>query len=692
MNTQVIQSSLQAVTKRNDIILAVFLLAIIFMMVLPLPTLLVDTLIAINITLAIILLMISVYIKSPLAFSAFPAVLLISTLFRLALSITTTRLILLDADAGNIITTFGKFVVGGNVVVGIVVFSIITIVQFVVITKGSERVAEVAARFSLDGMPGKQMSIDSDMRGGVIDGQEARRRRQLLEKESQLYGSMDGAMKFVKGDAIAGIFIILINIIGGISIGSLQQDMDLGEAGHIYTILTVGDGLVAQIPALFIAITSGIIVTRVSTEESGNLGQDIGSQLLAQPKALLIGSGALLAFSMVPGFPTAIFLLLGILTAGVGFTLQRIDKRNSDLEGAFMEAVAESAKESVSANPMEGLATAAPLSVDICESLNSFFKHELMNRELSEVRNSLYTDLGIPFPGVHLRYKPRNKNESYEIRLHEVPVAEGEVRPGYLFVQDSEERLKMLNIPYEAANDFISQIPSVWVHHTYKHPLIEANIPFLNGYQVLAYHVSFVLQRHADEFIGTQETSQLLDQLLPKYPELVKEVRGVVPTQTIGGVLKRLVSEGISVHNLRSICETVLRFGKDEKDPSVLTEFVRADLRRQISHKFSNENNVLIAVLLDPQVEELVRNSIENSPAGDYLALAPDISQNLVDQIRAAFDDVAKHDSPPVLIAAQDIRRFVRVLLDPYIHRIPVLSYHELTPEVSIQPVNRIHL
>ncbi|MGB4876415.1 MAG: flagellar biosynthesis protein FlhA, partial [Candidatus Competibacter sp.] len=330
MTTAVLHHGLLKLTERTDVMLAVLLVGIIFMMILPLPTHLVDVLIAVSMSSGVILLMISVYISSPLAFSAFPSVLLLSTLYRLALSISTTRLILLQADAGQIVDTFGNFVVGGNLIVGLVVFLIITIVQFLVITKGSERVAEVSARFSLDAMPGKQMSIDSDMRAGVIDMDEARRRRGLVEQESQMFGSMDGAMKFVKGDAIAGLIIIVVNILGGVTIGVLQRGMSAADALHRYAILTIGDGLIAQIPALLISITAGIIVTRVSTEESTNLGADIGGQILAQPKALLIGAALLGAFALIPGFPSATFIALGLLVGGIGFILNSVAARAAE--------------------------------------------------------------------------------------------------------------------------------------------------------------------------------------------------------------------------------------------------------------------------------------------------------------------------------------------------------------------------
>ncbi|MCY4059017.1 MAG: FHIPEP family type III secretion protein, partial [Gammaproteobacteria bacterium] len=408
-----VQNVLYAITQRKDVLLASLLVAIIFMMILPLPTALVDVLIGTSMGIAVVLLMLAIYISSAGEFYAFPAVLLLSTLFRLALSITTTRLVLLQADAGAIIDTFGNFVVAGNLVVGMVIFLIITIVQFLVITKGAERVAEVSARFSLDAMPGKQMSIDGDMRAGVIDMDEARRRREKVEKESQLYGSMDGAMKFVKGDAIAGLIIIAINLIGGLVIGVTQRGMDLGQAMQVYSILTIGDGLVAQIPALLIAMTAGIIVTRVSTDETENLASDIGEQFGAQPKALLVAGALMVAFSLIPGFPAVTFLALATLTAGTGLLLLRASSRREagtaerEVSSILTPVSTETSSEAQIEAQLRGeqeISLGAPLLVDLSASLQEHIDMRSLNLEAAKVRRALYLDLGVPFPGVHVRF------------------------------------------------------------------------------------------------------------------------------------------------------------------------------------------------------------------------------------------------------------------------------------------------
>jgi type III secretion protein V len=541
---------------RSDLAVAILLVAVLFMIILPLPTQLVDALIAFNLCSAAVLLMVAVYIPTPVKFAAFPSVLLLSTLFRLALAISTTRLILLQADAGQIIQTFGEFVVGGNLVVGLVVFLIITVVQFVVITKGAERVAEVAARFSLDAMPGKQMSIDSDMRSGLIDMVQARERRRMLERESQLYGSMDGAMKFVKGDAIAGLLIIFINIIGGIAIGTLQRGLDLDQALEIYSILTIGDGLVQQIPGLFVSVTAGIVVTRVADDDSSNLGGDIASQIGAQPKALMVAGGILGGFAMVPGFPTLTFIALGVLVGGGGYLAYRRATRPAPTRGkGALPAVRASteAEASGEGNGESEFSITVPLMVDVATDVEDAISPDLLNEELARVRRALYYDLGVPFPGIHLRFNAQLPPSSYQILVEEVPVSQGQLRAGSLFVRETAEHLDMLGVPYEQADPFLPRLATIWVSSEHREQLTATGIAFMEGSSVLTYHLSFVLRKYAAEFLGIQETRFLLAQMEGSFGELVKEVQRLLPLQKIAEILQRLVSESISIRNLRAV-------------------------------------------------------------------------------------------------------------------------------------------
>ncbi|MFT7108635.1 MAG: type III secretion protein V [Psychrobacter glaciei] len=691
---------LTVIGKRNDIFLAVLLIAIIFMMILPLSTIIIDVLIALNIGISVTLLMLAIYIRTPLELSAFPSLLLLTTLFRLALSITTTRLILLQADAGDIIYTFGNFVVGGNLIVGLVIFLIITIVQFLVITKGSERVAEVSARFSLDAMPGKQMSIDGDMRAGVIEVDEARKRRAMIEQESQLYGSMDGAMKFVKGDAIAGIIIIIVNILGGISIGVFQNDLSTSEALEIYSILTIGDGLIAQIPALLIAMTAGFIVTRVPTGNDSDLGNDIGFQVIRHPKALMIGGALLFTFALIPGFPTFTFISLALLIGGGGFILQKRQATSDEevIDNNAIPAMAPAGSKKTTPpsitrkrlGQQEEFTYTLPLLIDVSADLETYLPAAEINEHLLQVRRALYLDLGVPFPGMHLRFNENLSKGEYRVLVHEIPIVHGYIYPNKLMVTEKREQLEIVNIPYEILKNQLPGIDPLWVDMEHKDSLTAASIEFMEPSRVLIFHFSFVLKRYAEEFIGIQETRHLLEQMEGSFPELVKEVQRLLPLQKISEIFQRLVSEDISIRNLRSILESLVEWGQKEKDTVLLTEYVRGTLKRHISYKYSNGLNILPAYLLDQSIEETIREGIRQTSSGAYLALDPSVTSSFTNKVKEEVGDIRHISHKPVLVVSMDIRRYVRKLLELDLYDMPILSYQELTPEINIQPINRI--
>lgn len=696
---QTLNRAVNLLTSRNDIVLAVLIVSIIFMMILPLPTSLVDVLIGTNMTLSAILLMVAMYLPSPLAFSSFPSVLLVTTLFRLGISIATTRLILLQGDAGHIIETFGNFVVGGNLIVGLVVFLILTIVQFVVITKGAERVAEVAARFSLDAMPGKQMSIDADLRAGTIDMDEARKRRSTVEKESQLYGAMDGAMKFVKGDAIAGLIIVAVNLLGGMLIGTMQRGLSAGEAVQVYSILTIGDGLIAQIPALFIAICAGIIVTRVQTGEGGpsNVGKDIGAQVLAQPRALLIASAVALGMGLIPGMPTLTFLALAAVVGTIGFVLLRNTRKVVDEKtGEITEIPALAADGQPAPKPRaEGgaeFAPTLPLMMDVAAGLQRHFDADELNEELIKIRRALYFDLGVPFPGIQLRFNDALPENTYLILLSEVPVSQGQLRPGHVLVRDTEQNLQALQVPYATDKPFLPGIPSLWTEASHVPMLTAAGIPCLDAHQILTWHLAFVLKKYSSDFIGIQETRFLLTAMEDRFPDLVKEALRVMPVQKIAEIMQRLVSEDISVRNLRAVLEALIEWGQKEKDSVLLTEYVRVSLKRHISYKYSSGQNILPAYLLAPNVEETIRGAIRQTSAGSYLALDPNATKKLVENIRKTVGDIAANTRKPVLLTSMDIRRYLRKMIEQDLYELPVLSYQELTQEINVQPLARVEL
>ncbi len=693
-----VQSFIQKIVKRNDLVLAALIVCIIFMMILPLPTWLIDALIATNMCLSATLLMVAMYLPNPLAFSSFPSVLLVTTLFRLAIGIATTRLILLNGDAGHIIYTFGNFVVGGNLVVGLVVFLILTIVQFVVITKGSERVAEVAARFSLDAMPGKQMSIDGDLRAGTIDMDEARRRRNMVQKESQLYGAMDGAMKFVKGDAIAGLIIVAVNLLGGVLIGVLQRGMTAGESVKIYSILTIGDGLISQIPALFVSICAGMIVTRVTGSDGpSNIGSDIGAQLLAQPKAFLIGSVVMLGFAIIPGMPTVTFLILSVVVGVVGYIFLRGEQRIVDPKTGkvtTVPAIAATDPESKSAKAADtdAFAPTVPLLVDVQSKLEKAFSATLLNEELVKVRRALYEDLGIIFPGINLRFNDTIPEETYVIMVSEIPVSQGRLRPNHLLVRESPENLQALAIPFENDKKFLSSIPTIWTSAELKNALTNASIAFLEPTQLLSYHIAMVLKKYAPEFIGIQETRALLTDMEIHFPELAKEVQRVMPIHKIAEILQRLVGEEVSIRNLRAVMEALIEWGQKEKDSVMLTEYVRVALKRHISHRHSSGQNILPAYLLAPAVEDAVRGAVRQTSGGSYLALDPSMSRQLLENIKSTVGDLSRSMHKPVLLTSMDIRRYIRKMIEQDLYELPVLSYQELTQDINIQPLARVEL
>lgn len=694
MTLQRLQTLLLALTRRNDIALALILMAAVFMMVLPMPTALVDALVALNIGSAVVLLMVAVYIPSPLAFSAFPSVLLLSTVFRLALSIAITRLILLQADAGAIVDTFGNFVVAGNLVVGLVVFLIITLVQFIVITKGSERVAEVSARFSLDAMPGKQMSIEGDLRTGAITMEQARARRSRLERESQLYGATEGAMKFVKGDAIAGLCMIAVNILGGIAVGVLQQHMAVGEALERYTLLTVGDGLVAQIPALLIALTAGLIVTRVSDEEAADLGAAIGGQILAQPNALLVGAALLLGFALVPGFPIEIFIALGLGAGGMGMALKAAARRRAGVSLDNLPALAAGRKlESRPVNALDpGRPGAAPLGLAIAAAARPALAPELLNAELNQARQDLFLDLGVPFPGVDLRFESALDKDGYAIYLQGVPVARGRLGINQVLALCAAETLQRLNIPYREEAGFLpGLLAALWVDAQQAAALRDNGIGSLAAPQILGRHLTDVLRRHAGQLLGIQETHHLLGQLEPYYPELIKEALRTVPLNKVADVLCRLVAEDIPIRDVRSILEALIKWGPWEKEPVLLTEYVRLSLTRLISYRFSGGHNVLPAYELDSATEEMLCNRIRQRPDGRFLALEDTDVRTLLDTLGrlGAPGGQARH---PALLTRRDIRGPLRRLIERDFPDIPVLSYEELAPGITPQLLGQIQL
>lgn len=617
------------VARFSDVFLVAGIVAIVALMVLPLPLWLIDLLVAVNIASGLVLILIAVYVAGPLEFSVFPSVLLMTTLFRLALSIATTRMILLHADGGHIIATFGKMVAGGNLVVGLVVFLIITVVQFIVIAKGAERVAEVAARFSLDAMPGKQLSIDSDLRSGLIDKDEAKRRRRTLELESKLHGSLDGAMKFVKGDAIAGIVIILINLLGGLAIGVLQQDLALADAVHRYSILTIGEGMVAQIPALLGAMAAGLLVTRTNDEDNDrHLGDAIRKQLGAKPRVHLMAGGICLLLATVPGFPPLVFGLLALVFGGAGLLLTargqdwltqrlpRLSPKRTRTEPATLKTAQPRVRPSV------------PLLLELPQPMLADGGLAI-TRAVEAMLDDLQLDQGLPLPRLALH--GRVGRDGWRLLAHEVPLSEGG----------------------EAADP-----------------------------QALAEQVRQALRRHAALFIGIQETSELLTRAQADLADVVKEVLRALPVQKVTEVLRRLVSEEVSIRNLRDILDALAEAAQREKDVQALTEMTRIALRRQTHHRVCGGGE-LQALLLSPELEAQLRQGLHVSGGVAQLAIAPDLARQLAADVQAQVAALR----PRAIVCAIDLRWHLRKLIETECFDTPVLSFHELLPTLRLTPL-----
>jgi type III secretion protein V len=675
----------------SDILLAILVAVIVGMMIVPLPTFVLDLFVTLNIAAAVSLLLIAIYVSEALRIATFPSLLLITTLFRLAIEVSATRLILLKANAGQVIHAFGNFVVAGNLVVGAVVFFILTLIQFIVISKGAERVAEVGARFTLDAMPGKQMSIDAELRAGHIEPAEARRRRALLTRESQFFGSMDGAMKFVKGDAIAGIVVLLTNIVGGLVVGMVQKGMDPATAAKTYTVLTIGAGLVSQIPALVISTAAGIVVTRVSSEEDGgHLGQDIGRQILAQPKALAIAAVLLGLLAIVPGLPTAPFAVLGGVLGLVAYRIIQLDRlaaRRTSVTGVSTMAAELRG---------DGLEVPSPRLLPIAIDLSSVLSRSLLPPEgpdrmqrdlLPAARERFFSETGIPLPAVCVRPDAVGiPAGAYVLSLQEVPVAQGEVVPSGGLALDTIDHLRGLGVAALPATHPEGR-PAAWIPAGELAAARLRGVPTLAPEEVIVLHLLQVLHRYGHEFVGIQETQSLLDQLARTHPALVREVvPKIVSPALLTEVLRRLAEESVSLRGLREILGALAERAPVDSDPVTLTEHVREALRRQITFAHAGGSGVLGVYFLDPMIEDTVREAIQRTAGGSTLALEPELASDIVKAVSRAVADTAA----PVIVTAADIRCHVRRLVDTEHPKLTVLSYQEIDPDVKLQSLGRI--
>ena len=676
---------LRNITSRPELLILALMVVIIAMLVIPLPTVLVDFLIGLNIVIAILIFMGSFYIERILNFSTFPALLLITTLFRLALSISTSRLILVQADAGEIIASFGDFVIGDSLVVGFVIFSIVTIVQFIVITKGSERVAEVAARFSLDGMPGKQMSIDGDLKAGVIDAKEARERRSTLERESQLYGSFDGAMKFIKGDAIAGIIIIFVNFLGGIAIGVGQLGMDVSTALSTYTMLTIGDGLVAQIPALLIAIGAGFVVTRVGGDEA-NMGRNIMTQMLGHPFVLGVTAVLALCVGVLPGFPIGVFLLLAGALAALLFFRHRAQKKASASPPAATSMSIEGDSELGQLENVDNMATETiPLILLVPnERLDELHGAQLCER----LRSQFFIDYGIRIPEPRLRGADALPHGQVAVLINEVRADQFDIHFDCLRVVDYKPELEHLGLNLTKGVDSNKQI-SVWANSADREKLQSLGHQLRPAYDELYRCLVTLLARNISEFFGVQESKTLLDEMEARYPDLIKEVYRHATVQKVAEILQRLIAERISVRNMKLILESLAHWASREKDVIALVEHVRGGLARYISNKFANGNDLRV-LLLSPEFEEPVRKGIRQTSTGSFLNLEPAVSDDLMDRLAVGLDSLHIPQKDMVILASVDVRRYIKKLIESRFRELDVISFGEISDTISVNVIKTL--
>jgi flagellar biosynthesis protein FlhA len=675
--------TLGRIFQTGEMVMVVIIVLILMMLFIPLPPVFLDILLTLNITMAFLVLMLTMNVRRALEFSIFPSLLLVTTLFRLALNVSSTRLILLHANAGKVIEAFGNFVAGNNPVVGFVIFILLTIINFLVITKGAERVAEVAARFTLDAMPGKQMSIDADLNTGLINEEQARARRREIEREADFYGAMDGASKFVKGDAIAGIIIVIIDLLGGFVIGILQRGMDLMGALNVYALLTIGDGLVSQIPALLISTATGILVTRSASE--ADMGTDVTGQLLAYPKILGIAAVVIGLFGLVPGLPTIPFLAIAALLGAMVYLLSREKQREAVEE---KEKVA--AEEEAGYRPENVLSLLAvdPMELEIGYSLIPLVDKgqggDLFER-VSMIRRQVALELGIVLPPIRIRDNMQLAPNQYVIKIKGVEVGGGELMPSHYLAMDAggvTEKVEGIGTREPAFG-----LPAVWISENQREKAEMAGYTVVDAPSVLATHLTEVIKNFAHELLGRQEVQAMINHLRNDYPVVVEElVPGLMTIGEIQKVLARLLKEGIPLRNLVTILETLADYAPLTKDPAVLTEYVRAALARQITKTLSADGKQLFVLTLAPQAEA----EFLAAQGEDPRPLEPAWLNSFYDSLGKEIRRVMEEGHNPVLLVSPAVRAYVRNVVERLFPKAVVISYQEVLPEVEVHSLGMV--
>jgi flagellar biosynthesis protein FlhA len=677
----------------SELITVFGVVTVLVVMIIPLPTLLLDFLLALNITLAIGILLIAMYTLKPLDFSIFPSMLLVTTLFRLSLNVASTRLILLHGNegslaAGRVIRSFGSFVVGGNYLVGMIIFSILVIVNFVVITKGATRIAEVAARFTLDAMPGKQMSIDADLNAGLIDKFEAKRRRSAIAREAEFHGAMDGAAKFVRGDAIAAIIITLINIIGGFIIGVLQKQMSVMDAAQNYTLLTIGDGLVSQIPALTISTAAGIVVSRAASEAT--MGSEFSRQFFDYPKAIYLAAFTVFFFGLIPGLPHLSFMLISALIGGSMYVLSR--KRHA--EGVKETEEGKKERVEMGPEPVEHLLLVDPLELEVGYGLLPLVDRaqggEFLDR-VGSIRRQFAVEMGLVIPPIHIRDNLRLRSSEYQVLLKGAPVARAELMVNHYLAMNPGDAAK--GIEGIEAEEPVFHMPAIWISETTRETAKHGGYTVVDNVTIMATHLTEVMRNHAAELLGRQEVQSLLDNLGKSCPKAVEElVPNLLPLGIVQKVLQNLLRERISIRDMLTIVESLADYAPLTKDSELLTEYVRHRLSRSFIVPYIGKDGVLRLITLAQEVEDQLLRSVQKTEQGSYLSIDPKVAEPIINSIKKEAEKAMAQDIQPILLTSPTVRRHVKKMVEHFIPSLMVLSQSELLSDMRFKSIGKVSL
>ena len=685
--------------KKADVAVAIYIMAAIIMFIVPIPSWLLDVLLAINISVALTILFATMFSKEVLDMSFFPTMLLFTTIFRIALNTSSTRLILRDGNAGNVVETFGEFVGGGDLVIGVIIFIILILIQFMVINKGSERVSEVTARFTLDAMPGKQMAIDADLNAGIINEEEAKRRRNNIQREADFYGSMDGATKFVKGDAIMSIVTTLVNLIGGVIIGMVRGGGDFNSILNTYSLATVGDGLCSQIPALLISVATGMIVTRAASEDS--LVNDIKSQFTAQPFVLMIAGIVMIVMMVIPGFPTVVCLILGVLLILAAFLLNRNKKKMAELELAQRQKAEEKEMEKLPADNdyyrdidnVFKLLNVEPIEMEFGYSLLRLVDEKSGGNFIERVvifRKQFALDMGMVIPSVRMTDNPEINPNMYIIKIKGEEVARGEILVDHYLALDSGDVTQQIDGIDTVEPAF--GLPAKWISEDKKIMADVAGYTLIDPVSVMITHWSEIMKRYAHELLSRQDVNTMLDNVKKTNPIVVDDtIPKVISVGYLQKILSNLLREGIPIRDLETILETIGDHANVLKDTDIITEYVRQSLKRTITHRFAEANSLRV-ITLDTQIEDMIVSSVKKSDQGSYLAMAPDLIQRIVAASNQEIDKIKDVIPTVIILTSPVVRIYYKKLTEQFIPNITVLSYSEIDSTAQIQAIGNISL